>query len=631
MTTKSGDPVRGIPSRIIVDEVEFKDSAGSVTQTVALNELSSNSRKRVLTWALKKVVPNQNAFEVKIIEDVIQLEEKFYTEYKVVIKNRTPMDLPSDLVIAYNIHRSVFSAKNIPNSKDRYRFTFNKSSRSNHTQASIYEHNGVPAATTVNFVAKSAHEDAGSAERPVRPSVLVNKLHSRVDGGMSKIPPHMTPEKAKQFGLEPKRIWMRVRSRVLQFFEIRVMYNDEVLYQDIFGVDNENYVEGRWKNPGEIEEAEATVAATALSREPIVEPEEEKEVIPVVEEIIPKIPVPKIPYGSIVIIDTNGGTGTGFLLKLRDQDFLVTNIHVIAGANTVICKTVSGAEIKLPKEFFISKDRDLAILPINHSGKYLESLADISESVEIGDEVTVFGNEAGASVMTQRTGVVKGVGPTRIETDAKFIEGNSGSPAIHHETGKVIGIAAFYLEYEIPDADRTGIEQPGENESTEGQNRRSGEEDEASKEAAEPEPEKIRRRFAERIDNASAWESASLSLLRQEQLILDEYSTMVSSYALIAVGIMHQKRVLKATEVNHPGLQEYLNEFHAHFKNTRQSGSDGNTRALERLKRELNADIDALRNNVSRQLKTAYFKHEYKRVAAFDVEVRKYMEGVASY
>ncbi len=35
-----------------------------------------------------------------------------------------------------------------------------------------------------------------------------------------------------------------------------------------------------------------------------------------------------------------------------------------------------------------------------------------------------------------------------VEVDAKFVEGNSGSPIIHVKTGKVIGIATFALKAE---------------------------------------------------------------------------------------------------------------------------------------------------------------------------------------
>ena len=63
--------------------------------------------------------------------------------------------------------------------------------------------------------------------------------------------------------------------------------------------------------------------------------------------------------------------------------------------------------------------------------------------LNIGDEVVVVGNSEGAGVIREIPGRVIGIGPDRIEVDAQFVSGNSGSPILLKSTGRVIGIATF--------------------------------------------------------------------------------------------------------------------------------------------------------------------------------------------
>ena len=42
-------------------------------------------------------------------------------------------------------------------------------------------------------------------------------------------------------------------------------------------------------------------------------------------------------------------------------------------------------------------------------------------------------------------GTLLAVGPKLIETDCNFYKGNSGSPMIHKESGKVIGVVSYIM------------------------------------------------------------------------------------------------------------------------------------------------------------------------------------------
>ncbi|WP_269522969.1 S1 family peptidase [Coraliomargarita parva] len=410
--------------------------------------------------------------------------------------------------------------------------------------------------------------------------------------------------------------------------ELRLFCGGEEIYRYLNMPEFETAVEGQWRMP-----KPRSKDATAASRPnpagtrptPDSESQEdasaESESNAETEDSKPSIEVPAISYESILIIDTDEGTGTGFLVRIKGRDFVATNVHVVAGSNSARCKTVGGSQIQLPDNFFIAKDRDLAIFPVQHEGQYLEVEPDVAQSVRIGDEMTVFGNEAGASVVTQCSGKIRGIGPSRIETDAKFIEGNSGSPAIHHESGKVIGIAAFYIEYEIPEADR-------DSQTDEDQHRNPYSSRTSSNQNNEK--EKVRRRFAERLDNVSEWEAGSFAALSDENKVLEQYTDYLMGVAQIAVTIMKEKRVPYAHESSE-GVRTELEKFHSRYNNTRNAGSDGNRRALDELKGELEAVMGVYYRQAESQIRSAFYKNELERAHDFAQKVDAYMDGVRSY
>jgi serine protease Do len=57
------------------------------------------------------------------------------------------------------------------------------------------------------------------------------------------------------------------------------------------------------------------------------------------------------------------------------------------------------------------------------------------QTVKINDWVTLVGNRRGGGVATQVSGTVLGIGPEKIEVNAQFQPGNSGSPVLHAQRG----------------------------------------------------------------------------------------------------------------------------------------------------------------------------------------------------
>ncbi len=141
---------------------------------------------------------------------------------------------------------------------------------------------------------------------------------------------------------------------------------------------------------------------------------------------------------KVAIIQCEGGTGTGFFLRFDGKTYLVTNEHVARSPKTPVVTLIDGSTVRLG-DLSIAEDRDLARYEVD--GKY-ESFVIADNAPNNGDPVWVFGNSSGEGVITTLHGRVKGVGSLRLETDAEFVPGNSGSPIVDAE-GKVIGVAAM--------------------------------------------------------------------------------------------------------------------------------------------------------------------------------------------
>jgi len=154
---------------------------------------------------------------------------------------------------------------------------------------------------------------------------------------------------------------------------------------------------------------------------------------------------------ALVIIEGDSSRGSGFVAKIRDQFYIVTNEHVLSGNKKFTITGMDGTKYPTTGALFGAVGHDAAILkiPAALAKYYLEIEDDPLANAKPGDAVTVPGNEAGAGVAIQINGKVVGVGPDLVEVDAKFVQGNSGSPIIHRATEKVIGMATYAVTYKL--------------------------------------------------------------------------------------------------------------------------------------------------------------------------------------
>jgi len=134
--------------------------------------------------------------------------------------------------------------------------------------------------------------------------------------------------------------------------------------------------------------------------------------------------------------------GSGFILS--KDGYVVTNNHVVDGADEVVVRNSDGDEFEAE---IVGADAklDLALLKIKVKGLRAVDLGD-SDALRVGDWVVAIGNPFGLE-QTVTAGIVSakgrviGAGPydSFIQTDAAINPGNSGGP-LFNAKGEVIGI-----------------------------------------------------------------------------------------------------------------------------------------------------------------------------------------------
>jgi len=144
------------------------------------------------------------------------------------------------------------------------------------------------------------------------------------------------------------------------------------------------------------------------------------------------------------------GQGSGFVFSvdsglLSDQAYILTNNHVVEGADTIVVTFNDGREFDAQ---ITGRDpqSDLAVIEISGDNLPALNLGDSAE-LEVGEWVVAIGNPFGLS-HSLTVGVVSALGRTSlgisdyedfIQTDAAINPGNSGGPLVNLD-GEVIGI-----------------------------------------------------------------------------------------------------------------------------------------------------------------------------------------------
>jgi S1-C subfamily serine protease len=154
---------------------------------------------------------------------------------------------------------------------------------------------------------------------------------------------------------------------------------------------------------------------------------------------------PLDPFGQ-----PGGGTATGSGFVIDEDGHIVTNAHVVEGAESVQVSLGEGGETFDADVVGADDSTDIAVLQVDAPADQLHPLTlGESESVKVGDPVVAIGNPFGLD-RTVTAGIVSALqreisAPNGftirdvIQTDAPINPGNSGGPLLD-SAGRVIGV-----------------------------------------------------------------------------------------------------------------------------------------------------------------------------------------------
>ncbi len=142
--------------------------------------------------------------------------------------------------------------------------------------------------------------------------------------------------------------------------------------------------------------------------------------------------------------------GSGFVISA--DGYIVTNNHVIEGADEILIEFFPGGEAGVPAELVgTDKNTDIAVLKVDLSDLPFVSFGDSNATgARVGDWVMAMGNPLGqgfsvsAGIVSARNRALSGTYDDYIQTDAAINRGNSGGPLFNMD-GEVVGVNTAIL------------------------------------------------------------------------------------------------------------------------------------------------------------------------------------------
>ncbi|MDG1289211.1 MAG: Do family serine endopeptidase [Lentibacter sp.] len=139
--------------------------------------------------------------------------------------------------------------------------------------------------------------------------------------------------------------------------------------------------------------------------------------------------------------------GSGFVIS--EDGYIVTNNHVIEGADEVIIEFFEGGELEA-KVIGTDPKTDIALLKVESDTPLAFVPFGNSDTARVGDWVLAVGNPLGqgfsvsAGIVSQRNRALQGAYDDYIQTDAAINRGNSGGPLFNMD-GEVVGVNTAIL------------------------------------------------------------------------------------------------------------------------------------------------------------------------------------------
>jgi len=182
---------------------------------------------------------------------------------------------------------------------------------------------------------------------------------------------------------------------------------------------------------------------------------EQSALVDAVKEVLPAVVT--VISGS----DNGAGSGSGFFIS--KEGYLLTNNHVVEGADKLLVIYAQGGTA--PAELVGSAPEfDLAVLKVDGEIPAVTTWGDSGE-LPLGSRVVAIGSALGRYQNTVTAGILSGfnreLGSLRglLQTDAAINQGNSGGPLINL-AGQVVGINTLIARGGFQDAEGLGFAIP---------------------------------------------------------------------------------------------------------------------------------------------------------------------------
>ena len=154
---------------------------------------------------------------------------------------------------------------------------------------------------------------------------------------------------------------------------------------------------------------------------------------------------------TILYIETDKGSGTGFVFN--PDGYAITCAHVVKGSKEIYVRVGTDEnDIERAEIVGIDEHLDLAIIKLEGTDCHLSTTLDLGQTIQLGEEIIILGFPFGAKmsddVSQMSVSLTRGYisswqtkdGKKRVLLDISAKAGNSGSPVISMETGKVVGV-----------------------------------------------------------------------------------------------------------------------------------------------------------------------------------------------
>jgi len=301
----------------------------------------------------------------------------------------------------------------------------------------------------------------------------------------------------------------------------------------------------------------------------------------------------EMPTGALVVITGEHGSGSGFLATIKGRTFIVTNIHVLGAARGAAVTTIDGMNISLGDVAFLSKARDVAIVPVQWDGPVLKLSPSLRfDEVQIGQDITVMGNSGGANVATRLEGVIRGIGPEELEVSAKFVPGNSGSPIVHNDLGTVIAIASYLKDFSSD-----------------------------SKWTKDTGLDKIRR-FGYRLDGEIEWEQVGLSDLYKQGEAYQSFEERTAAMWNIGYTLTYESKLLTSYR-DHNSIGHLYSDISSDFDWNRGTASAHNTQLLRRFVNGMRSELQSDLSVTDKVISISYYQRQYDSIKGYRDQIHK--------